>query len=64
MDLSMGMDIAAYSMANSQNQVMSGVGVAVLKNVMDMQEMVGAELTQLMEQSVNPNLGANIDIRI
>ncbi len=64
MDLSMGMDIAAYSIMQSQNEVMSGVGIEVLKNAMDVQKMQGAELTRLMEQSVNPAVGGNVDIRI
>ncbi len=26
--------------------------------------LIGAMITQMMEQSVNPNIGANIDIRL
>lgn len=64
MELSDGIDIAAYSMMYSQAQLMQGVGTKVLEKTMDMQEIQVAQLTQMMEQSVNPNLGANIDIRI
>ena len=64
MELSDGIDIAAYSMMNTQAQLMQGVGTTVLEKTMDLQEIQAAQLTQMMEQSVNPNLGANIDIRI
>ncbi len=64
MELSDGIDIAAYSMMNTQAQLMQGVGTKVLEKTMDLQEIQAAQLTQMMEQSVNPNLGANIDIRI
>lgn len=64
MELSDGIDIAAYSMMNTQVQLMQGVGTKVLEKTMDLQEIQAAQLTQMMEQSVNPNLGANIDIRI
>ena len=43
---------------------MEGVGIAMLSKAMDAQEQMGAALTQMMEQSVNPNLGANIDLRV
>ena len=64
MELSDGVDVAAYSMMNTQAQLMQGVGTKVLEKTMDLQEIQAAQLTQMMEQSVNPNLGANIDIRI
>lgn len=64
MELSDGMDIVAYSMMNSQNQIMQGVNTQMLKNTLEMQEMQNTELLQMMELSVNPNLGSNIDIRV
>lgn len=64
MELSDGMDIAAYSTANAQTSLMQAVGTTVLKKTMDMVEAEGAQLAQMMELSVNPNVGANIDIRI
>lgn len=64
MELSDGMNIAAYSIMNSQNQAMESIGIAVLAKVMDTAEAEGAQITQMMEQSVNPGLGANIDIRV
>lgn len=64
MELSDGMNIAAYSIMNSQNQAMESIGIAVLAKVMDTAEAEAAQITQMMEQSVNPGLGANIDIRV
>ena len=64
MELSDGMDIARYASINSQNMAMEGVGIAMMRNAMEMQEEMGAALTQMMEQSVNPALGANIDYRV
>ena len=64
MEISVGIDIAAYSMANASIKVQSGVSVAMLDKTLDMQQMMGDELTKMMEMSVNPSLGGNIDICI
>ena len=64
MEISDGMDIASYAMMNSQLQISQGVSTQVLKKAMDLQEAQGIQLVQMMEQSVNPGLGQNIDIRI
>ncbi len=64
MEISDGMDIASYAMMNSQLQISQGVSTQVLKKTMDLQEAQGFQLVQMMEQSVNPGLGQNIDIRI
>ncbi len=63
------MDIAAVSMAlanvNTQNQV----GTAVLSKALDSNEQLGDRMVQMidaaaMEQSVNPHVGGNFDMRI
>ena len=64
MEISDGIDVAAYYVANAQTKVEQGIGTGMLKKAMDMQEVMGAQLVQMMEQSVNPGLGRNIDIRI
>ncbi len=64
MEISDGMDITAYAMMNSQIQIQQGVNTQLLKKTMDLQEAQGSQLVQMMEQSVNPGLGQNIDIRI
>lgn len=64
MDMSLGMDIASYSMANASLSVMSNVSVAMLDKTLDLQKTMGDNITRMMEQSVNPSLGGNIDIRV
>ncbi|MGL5677576.1 MAG: YjfB family protein [Cellulosilyticaceae bacterium] len=61
------MDIAALSMAMSQMNVGTQVGLAVTKLSMDTAEQTGqmmAEMMRSMELSVNPNVGASIDIKL
>ena len=63
------MDIAALSMAMSQEKLMSEVGTAMLKNALDLQEDVGSEVVEMidsaaMERSVNPSVGASVDISV
>ncbi len=60
MDMSLGMDIASYSMANASLSVMSNVSVAMLDKTLDLQKTMGDNITKMMEQSVNPSLGGNI----
>ncbi len=64
MDLSLGMDIAGYASANAIQSTQSQVSVAMMKKTLDLQEAVGSQLVQMMEQSVNPALGGTIDIRV
>lgn len=64
MEIGDGFDIAAYSMMNAQAKIADAVGVQMLKKTMDLQEIQGNELVRMMEQSVNPGLGRNIDILV
>ena len=63
------MDITALSMGLAQSQLMTNVGTALLSKSLEQASQTGANLTELLdsaslEHSVNPDLGANIDIRI
>lgn len=63
------MDIAGVSMALANVSLQSKVGTAVLGKAMDTNEELGAGLIQMIdasaiEQSVNPGVGANLDLRI
>uniref|UniRef100_UPI0040571C86 YjfB family protein n=1 Tax=Acetatifactor sp. TaxID=1872090 RepID=UPI0040571C86 len=63
------MDIAAVSMALTNVSMQTQVGTAVLDKAMETSESLGAGLVQMMdasamELSVNPHLGANLDLRI
>ena len=58
------MDIASLSTALSTTQLQNDVGVLVLGKQLDTVEVMGDSMIKMMEQSVNPHLGANIDISI
>ena len=58
------MDIAALSMSMAQERVMTEVGTAILSKAIDQGQENGDTLTKMMEQSVNPNVGGNIDISV
>lgn len=58
------MDIASLSMALSQTKVMNDVSTAMMSKSLDTVEVLGDSMIQMMEQSVTPNLGASIDIRL
>ena len=58
------MDIAALSMAMAQSNVQIQASTQVLKMSMEQTETTCNQLTKLMELSVNPGLGANLDVRI
>ena len=58
------MDIAMASMLQSQSQIITRVSTAVLNMNLDTVERMGDSLVKMMEQSLNPNVGQNIDIRI
>ena len=58
------MTIAGLSTNISTINVVNDVQVAVLRQSLDTLETSGDSLTKMMEASVNPELGQNIDIRI
>lgn len=58
------MDIPGLSVAMSQANVVNDVNIAVLSKTLDTVEESGELMIQMMEQSVNPHLGANIDVRV
>ncbi len=60
----MFMDIMSLSGIPSISNVPSDVQVAVLSKSLDTYQTTGENLTKMMEASVNPNLGQNIDFRI
>jgi hypothetical protein len=63
------MDIASLSMNLAQSNLMSNVGTDILAKSIDQAQANGNTLDELidsaaLERSVNPDIGANIDIRI
>ncbi len=63
------MDIAAFSMSLSQVKVMQAVSNSVMNMAMDTAKTDAANLVEMlgqarvMEQSVQPHIGSQIDIR-
>ncbi len=63
------MDIAGLSMALAQTQLNTDFGVAMLSKSLDVTESMGDSLINMMdrsmmEQSVTPHLGSNIDLSV
>ena len=58
------MDIAALSMSMAQNKLLNNFSIGMLDKTLEMQTENTDALTKMMELSVNPNLGANIDFSV
>ncbi|ANX13690.1 putative motility protein [Fictibacillus arsenicus] len=58
------MDIAALSIAMNQSQVQQQASISVMKMAINTAEQNGAELTKMLEQSVQPHLGSSIDLKL
>lgn len=57
------MDIASVSTQLSAAALGQAVSIAVLKNTKNEVQQQGQELVQMLQQSVTPHLGRNLDIR-
>lgn len=58
------MDISTASVAMSQGQMLTNCSIAVLSQNLDLMETGGDNLVKMMEQSVSPHLGTNVDITV
>ena len=63
------MDIPGLSMRMAQSNLLTDVGTAMLTKTMEQADSVSAAMTEMldasaMELSVNPGVGANIDISV
>lgn len=58
------MDIAALSAVMANQQVRQQAGIAIVAKAMDVAETESQELIRMMERSVTPELGSQIDIRL
>ena len=58
--------VSSYNIGTSTSPVSlpEVVSVAMLDMTMELNEQLNASMIKMMEQSVTPHLGANIDIRI
>jgi hypothetical protein len=60
------MVIASMPVSTTQYQQASSpeIGMAVLSKTLDSAEQSGQNMIKMMEQSVSPNLGKNIDMKV
>lgn len=60
------MNIASLPVSTTQYQSASSpvIGMAVLSKTLDTAKLSGQSMIKMMEQSINPNLGVNIDTKV
>lgn len=58
------MDIPALSMAMSTSELVNQTSVKVLAMGLDEMRTMGDGMQKMMEMSVNPHIGGNIDISL
>ncbi|MHB8128762.1 MAG: YjfB family protein [Mobilitalea sp.] len=58
------MTIASLPISTNTPLSNTPIGMAVLAKSLDSVEQSGQGIIQMMEQSVNPNLGKNIDMQV
>lgn len=58
------MDIALLSMSMANADITNQVGAAILSKSLDNMEAMGEGMKKIMETSVTPNLGQNIDYSV
>lgn len=58
------MDIRSLSTSMSLTNLQMNVGYSMLAKSMEVAEDTGDTITKIMEQSVNPDIGSNIDISV
>ena len=60
----LSMSIASLSTDMAMAKTMTEVSTAVMKQTMDVNETLGNGMIKMMEKSVQPHLGNNIDIKL
>lgn len=58
------MDIAALSIGMNQTKVMEQASIAVMKIAMNTGKENAQTVTDMLEKSVDPNVGQPIDVRV
>lgn len=58
------MEIGGLSVNPPQQDLKTQVGVALLSKSLDTIEVLGDSMIKMMEQSVQPNLGQNVDVTL
>ncbi|MBO6133495.1 MAG: YjfB family protein [Lachnospiraceae bacterium] len=57
-------DTVSAALSLKQGMMMSEIGTAVLAKAIDTSEELGSEMINMMERSVNPAIGGNVDVRL
>ncbi|HIG0359180.1 TPA: YjfB family protein [Clostridium sporogenes] len=57
------MDIGRMSMSLNQGKLAQAVSLSVMKMTMNTAKENAVQMTEMIKESVNPNLGQNIDLR-
>ena len=58
------MDIASISTAMSMAELQTDIGIAVLSKSMDNMEVMGEGMKKILESSVTPHIGGNVDVTV
>ncbi len=58
------MDIAALSTSMSLANIQTEFGIAMLDKSLENMEVMGDGMKKILETSVNPHLGGNIDVSV
>ncbi len=58
------MNISSLPIVTSPTISNPTIGTAVMAKSLDTAKIAGQNMIKMMEMSVNPNLGANIDLRV
>lgn len=58
------MDIVAISTAMSMADLQTDIGIAVLSKSMDNMETMGDGMKKILESSVTPHIGGNVDVTV
>jgi len=58
------MNISTLSTVMKQNSLSQAVGLRLLKMSNDQATQNGQNIVKMMEQSVQPNLGGNLDLKV
>ena len=57
-------DTVSAALNLKQGMMMSQIGTAVLAKAIDTSEELGTGMISMMERSVNPAVGGNVDVRV
>ena len=57
-------DVEHFAMTNTASQIKNEINVQLLSNSIDQIKTQGTDMIRMMELSVNPNIGSNVDVFI